>query len=72
VIETEGFVEPSRGGPAQYIQAAFLDDEPLVAPYLTGRELHSGGRLRLVLGPSPSDWATDHRPPSVGSTRSGR
>jgi putative alpha-1,2-mannosidase len=72
VIETEGFVEPRRGGPAQYIQAALLDDEPLVAPYLTGRELHSGGRLRLVLGPSPSDWATDHRPPSVGSTRSGR
>ncbi|GAA4623124.1 glycoside hydrolase domain-containing protein [Cellulomonas oligotrophica] len=64
-IETTGFVEPEPGGPAQYVQQVHLDGEPLDRPYLTGAELHSGGRLLIALGPEPSRWGTTHRPPSA-------
>lgn len=64
-IETTGFVEPEPGGPAQYVQQVHLDGEPLDRPYLTGAELHSGGRLLIALGPEPSGWGTTHRPPSA-------
>lgn len=64
-IETTGFVEPEPGGPAQYVQQVHLDGEPLDRPYLTGAELHSGGRLLVALGPEPSRWGTTHRPPSA-------
>ncbi|TQL02007.1 glycoside hydrolase domain-containing protein [Cellulomonas sp. SLBN-39] len=64
-IETTGFVEPEPGGPAQFVQQVHLDGEPLDRPYLTGAELHSGGRLLIALGPEPSRWGTTHRPPSA-------
>ena len=65
-IETEGFVEPGPGGPAQYVQAVRLDGQPLERSWLSGTELHRGGRLVLELGPEPSGWGTApaHRPPS--------
>lgn len=64
-VETTGFVEPEPGGPAQYVQSVHLDGEPLDRPYLTGGELHGGGRLLIGLGPEPSGWGTVHRPPSA-------
>lgn len=64
-VETTGFVEPEPGGPAQHVQSVHLDGVPLDRPYLTGGELHSGGRLLIGLGPEPSGWGTRHRPPSA-------
>ncbi|GEA85165.1 glycoside hydrolase domain-containing protein [Cellulomonas gelida] len=64
-IETTGFVEPEPGGPAQHVQSVHLDGEPLDRPYLTGAELHRGGRVLVGLGPEPSGWGRRHRPPST-------
>ena len=44
-----------------------LDGERLDRTWLTGTELHRGGRLHLELGPTPSDWGTTVRPPSVST-----
>ena len=63
-IETSGFVEPEPGGPAQYVQSVQLDGAPLVRTWLTGTELHRGGRLLIELGPVPGRWGTELRPPS--------
>lgn len=67
-IETSGFTEPTPGGPIQYVQSVHLDGERLDRTWLTGTELHRGGRLHLTLGPEPSDWGTTVRPPSVSTT----
>jgi len=64
-VETTGFVEPEPGGPVQHVQSVHLDGAPLDRPFLTGGELHSGGRLLIGLGPEPSGWGTQHRPPSA-------
>lgn len=66
-IETTGFVEPTPGGPTQYVQSVHLDGERLDRTWLTGTELHRGGRLHLELGPTPSAWGTTVRPPSVST-----
>ena len=63
-IETRGFVEPAPGGPVQYVQSVQLDGAPLERTWLTGTELHRGGRLLVELGPVPGRWGTDVRPPS--------
>jgi putative alpha-1,2-mannosidase len=63
-IETQGFLEPGPGGPVQYVQSVQLDGAPLERTWLTGAELHRGGRLLVQLGPVPSRWGTDVRPPS--------
>ena len=63
-IETSGFVEPERGGPVQYVQSVQLDGVPLARTWLTGTELHRGGRLLIELGPVPGGWGTEIRPPS--------
>lgn len=57
-LDTEGFVEPEPGGPAQYVRSATLDDRPLERTWLTGDEVHRGGRLRVVLGSRPAAWGT--------------
>jgi putative alpha-1,2-mannosidase len=67
-IETSGFVEPTSDGPVQYVQSVHLDGERLDRTWLTGTELHRGGRLHLALGPTPSAWGTTVRPPSVSTT----
>ncbi len=69
-IETEGFVEPEPGGPVQYVQSVTFNGEPLARTWLSARELHGGGRLTISLGPQPSAWGTDHRPPSVSRRNS--
>lgn len=63
-ISTSGFVEPTPGGPAQYVQSVLLDGAPLDRPWLTGAEVHRGGRLHIELGPVPSARGVDVRPPS--------
>ncbi|MGI9823941.1 glycoside hydrolase domain-containing protein [Agromyces sp. Marseille-Q5079] len=63
-IATRGFVEPRPGGPAQYVQSATLNGEPLDRTWLRGGELHRGGRLLVELGPEPGDWGRSARPPS--------
>lgn len=68
IVETDGFVEPRRGGTPQYVQAAFLDDVPLERGHLDGLELRRARRLRLTLGDEPSEWATAQLPPSVTDT----
>ena len=64
-IETSGFVEPVAGGPTQYVQSATFNGETLDRAWLTARELHRGGHLRLQLGRQPSNWGTTTRPPSA-------
>ncbi|QTE27994.1 glycoside hydrolase domain-containing protein [Pengzhenrongella sicca] len=64
-IATSGFVEPVPGSPAQYVQSVRLDGAPLERSWLTGTELHRGGLLHIELGPVPSRWGTEIRPPST-------
>jgi len=64
-IETSGFVEPVADGPTQYVQSATFNGETLDRTWLTARELHRGGHLRLQLGPQASNWGTTRRPPSA-------
>ncbi len=70
-IDCEGFVEPRPDGPVQYVQSVRFNGEPLERTWLSARELHRGGRLMIVLGPTPSAWGTTHRPPSVSTPGSG-
>jgi putative alpha-1,2-mannosidase len=65
LIDAAGFVEPSAGGPVQYVQNAIFNGEVLDRTWLTARELHRGGHLELQLGPMPSAWGTATRPPSA-------
>lgn len=69
-IDTTGFVEPQRGQPCQYVQSVSLDGEPLERTWLRGTELHRGGELVIALGPEPSSWGTNHRPPAMRAGRS--
>jgi putative alpha-1,2-mannosidase len=65
LIDTSGFVEPVAGGPTQYVQFATFNGETLDRTWLTARELHRGGHLRLQLGPQASGWGNTTRPPSA-------
>ena len=67
-IETRGFVEPRRNGPAQYVQSVEFNGATLTRPWLRGNEVHHGGSLSIELGPEPSDWGTLERPPSTGTS----
>ncbi|WP_436793445.1 GH92 family glycosyl hydrolase [Actinospongicola halichondriae] len=64
IIDTTGYHEPSPDGPPQYVQSATLDGAPLDRSWIDGTDVHAGGHLVIDLGPHPSDWATDTRPPS--------
>ncbi|MEF2976683.1 glycoside hydrolase domain-containing protein [Subtercola sp. YIM 133946] len=65
-IRTLGFLEPTHGGPVQYVQSMQLNGSPLERSWMTGAELHRGGELLVELGPESSAWATaEHTlPPS--------
>lgn len=69
-IETTGFVEPEPGGPAQYVRSATLNGAALDRTWLTGNELHAGGRLRVELAAVPGRWGTVSRPPSASAVES--
>ena len=66
-IETTGFVEPRADGPAQYVQSVALNGDRLDRTWLRGDEVHRGGRLLVELGPEPSDWGRNARPPSASA-----
>ncbi|WP_229715063.1 glycoside hydrolase domain-containing protein [Subtercola lobariae] len=63
-VRTEGFIEPTHGGPVQYVQSVTFNGEPLERSFITATELHRGGDLLITLGESPSEWATENVPPS--------
>jgi putative alpha-1,2-mannosidase len=63
-VRTSGFNDRSATAGPRYIQQAWLNGTPLDAAWLSARELHEGGELHLQVGPHPSKWATDNRPPS--------
>jgi putative alpha-1,2-mannosidase len=63
-VET-GIGDDAAGSAAQYVQSARFNGKPLDHGFLTGNQLHGGGRLEIELGPEPSDWATKLRPPSA-------
>jgi putative alpha-1,2-mannosidase len=72
VIETSGHRETpigvdglDRDPPAQYVQSATLNGKPLHATHLSAGTVHRGGRLHLRLGPEPSAWGREIRPPSL-------
>ncbi len=47
-----------------YVQKAYLNGAPLNRCFLRLSEFHGEAELRLVMGPEPSEWAKDTRPPS--------
>jgi putative alpha-1,2-mannosidase len=49
------------------VQSAIFNGETLDRTWLTTRELHRGGHLRLQLAPQPSAWGTTTRPPSASN-----
>lgn len=55
----------------QFVQTATFNGKPLDGGFITGNELHGGGRLQIELGPEPSAWATKVRPPSVSDRTHG-
>ncbi|WP_213010543.1 GH92 family glycosyl hydrolase [Paractinoplanes toevensis] len=72
VIETSGHRETpigvdglDRDPPVQYVQSATLNGEPLHTTHLSAADVHRGGRLHLKLGPEPSTWGHQLRPPSL-------
>jgi predicted alpha-1,2-mannosidase len=72
VIETSGHRDTpigadglDRSPPPQYVRSATLDGRPWDAAHLSAADVHRGGRLRLELGPEPSDWGRKIRPPSL-------
>jgi predicted alpha-1,2-mannosidase len=50
-----------------YIQTARLNGKPLAGPVLTHTQILAGGKLEFVMGPAPSGWAKDWRPPRAAS-----
>ena len=65
VVEAKGD-RPSdpREGPS-YVQSVTLDGHPLERTWITASDLHRSGHLVVELGPTPSDWGTAVRPPSL-------
>lgn len=66
-ISSESGTQP----PPQFVQSATFNGKPLDGGFITGNELHGGGRLQIELGPEPSAWATKVRPPSVSDRTHG-
>jgi putative alpha-1,2-mannosidase len=64
VIDTVGFTEPSPGGPVQYVQAVTVDGLPLDRSWMPLDDFLRSSRITVHLGPEPSTWSTQHRPPS--------
>ncbi|MFC3492983.1 glycoside hydrolase domain-containing protein [Glycomyces rhizosphaerae] len=60
-----GIGADAAGSKPQYVQSARFNGKPLDHGFITGNQLHGGGRLEIELGPEPSDWATKTRPPSA-------
>ncbi len=63
-IHTDNFTEPTPHGPVQYVQSVTFNGVPLTRTWISARDLHNGGYLRISLGPTPRGWGTTERPPS--------
>jgi predicted alpha-1,2-mannosidase len=48
-----------------YVQSATLDGRTLARAWLKHEEVAAGGRLVLRMGPKPSTWGREERPPSM-------
>ncbi len=68
VIDTVGFIEPTPGGAAQYVQAVAIDGRPLDRSWISMADLLQASKITVELGPEPSTWSTQHRPPSLSDT----
>jgi predicted alpha-1,2-mannosidase len=48
-----------------YVQSAKLNGKTLSRAWIYHSEIIRGGLLEFVMGPNPSQWGKEHRPPSV-------
>ena len=48
-----------------YIQSAELNGKPLDIPVITWEQIQAGGTLHFVMGPKPSQWASEWRPSPI-------
>jgi predicted alpha-1,2-mannosidase len=48
-----------------YIQSATLNGKPLTIPVIRYDDIMAGASLKLVMGPSPSSWASGWTPPPL-------
>jgi putative alpha-1,2-mannosidase len=48
-----------------YIQSAQLNGKPLKTPVITYDQIIAGASLNLIMGPSPSSWASDWNPEPI-------
>ncbi|WP_263356987.1 GH92 family glycosyl hydrolase [Acidicapsa ligni] len=53
-----------------YIQSATLNGKPLDIPVIRYEQIMTGPTLKLVMGPSPSKWASDWKPLSITASNS--
>jgi putative alpha-1,2-mannosidase len=56
---------PATSAQNRYVRSATLGGKRIGRAWLDHREIARGGRVRLEMGPTPSDWATVERPPSL-------
>ncbi len=73
-IRTSGFADTTSAaggltGGARYVQQAWLDGLPLDVAAIPASRVHGGGELQLHLGPTPSKWGRDRRPPSLSTVQ---
>ena len=50
-----------------YVQKAWLNGRALERSYLRLSDFHGGSELVLEMGPNPSVWGKESRPPSFAS-----
>lgn len=62
----ESFTVQARDNSDQniYVQGATLNGDPIDRPYVRFGEMAAGGVLVLQMGPEPSGWGREARPPS--------
>lgn len=48
-----------------YIQSATIDGKPLTLPVITWEQIQSGAHVQFVMGPRPSRWGSQWRPPQI-------
>jgi len=68
-ITTTGFEPVEAGGPVSYVQSVAVNGKTLERPWISGRELRHIRNLHIELGPQPSGWGTQIRPPSTSDPR---
>jgi putative alpha-1,2-mannosidase len=61
-------IEAENNSPKNvYIQSATLDDKPLDSPVITWEQIQSGAKLHFLMGPQPSQWASNWRPSLISA-----